>query len=178
MGSRVAKNPVSIPSGVDVNMVERQLTVKGKLGQLQFDVHQLVNLSVEGEQITFAAVDSSKASSALAGTTRAIVNNMVQGVSQGFTVELTLKGVGYRAAAKGAILDLTLGLSHPVNVEMPEGLTVETPSQTEVVIKGIDKQKVSQMAANIRALRPPEPYKGKGIRYKDEHVALKEGKKK
>jgi len=137
-----------------------------------------VEVKQEENQLTFIAKDGSKQSRAMSGTTRALLNNMVQGVSQGFEKKLELKGVGYRAAVKGKVLDLTLGFSHPVNFEIPEGITIEAPSQTELVVKGADKQLVGQTAANIRSYREPEPYKGKGVRYADEHVRRKEAKKK
>lgn len=178
MGSRVAKNPVVIPSGVEVKANGQDITVKGKQGQLSFTVHSEVSFTVADDHIQFAPANDSTSSIALAGTNRALVNNMVTGVSEGFIKKLVLIGVGYRAQAKGDVLDLSVGLSHPVNIKMPEGVTVETPAQTEIVLKGVDKQKVCQIAANIRSVRPPEPYKGKGIRYEGEHVALKEAKKK
>ena len=177
MVSRVAKSPISIPSGVEVTIVDRIINVKGKLGQLSQEIHQHVNFTVENDEIRFAPGQHQQAN-ALAGTMRAITSNMVQGVTEGFSRKLILVGVGYRAKAQGNNLNLTLGFSHPVDMTMPEGITVETPSQTEVIIKGSDKQKVCQIAANIRRKRPPEPYKGKGIRYDDETIIRKEGKKK
>lgn len=178
MGSRVANNPVSIPSGVEVKLAGQQLTVKGKQGELQQAIHDAVSIKQEDNALVFAAANDSTESSALAGTMRALASNMVTGVSEGFEKKLILKGVGYRANAQGKKLNLTLGFSHPVEVEMPEGVSVAAPSNTEVVLSGANKQQVCQMAANIRALRPPEPYKGKGIRYHDEHVVIKEAKKK
>lgn len=178
MGSRVANNPVSIPSGVEVKLAGQQLTVKGKQGELQQAIHDAVSIKQEDNALVFAAANDSTESSALAGTMRALASNMVTGVSEGFEKKLILKGVGYRANAQGKKLNLTLGFSHPVEVEMPEGVSVAAPSNTEVVLSGADKQQVCQVAANIRALRPPEPYKGKGIRYHDEHVVIKEAKKK
>ena len=174
--SRVANNPVSIPSGVDVNLSGQNLTVKGPKGSMVFDIHDAVEIKKEESAIIFAARKPS--GRAMAGTMRSLVNNMVTGVSTGFERKLQLVGVGYRAQAQGKNLNLTLGFSHPVVFEAPEGVTIETPSQTEILIKGFDKQKVGQAAANIRAYRPPEPYKGKGVRYADEQISLKEAKKK
>ena len=176
--SRVANSPVTLPSGVEVALKGQNVVVKGGKGSLELDVHTSVQVTKEENVITFAARDGAKQSRALAGTTRALVNNMVVGVSQGFEKRLILQGVGYRAAIKGKVLNLSLGFSHPVDYELPEGITAECASQTEVVIKGIDKQAVGQTAANIRAYRKPEPYKGKGIRYSDENVRRKEAKKK
>lgn len=176
--SRVAKNPISIPKNVDVKVNGQDLTVKGANGQLAFTLNKQISLSVEDNVIHVKWNEGDMRSKALAGTTRAIVNNMVTGVSTGFEKKLTLIGVGYRAQAKGKVLSLTLGFSHPIDFKVPDGITIETPSQTEVVVKGIDKQQVGQVAAEIRAFRPPEPYKGKGVRYADEHVARKEAKKK
>ena len=176
--SRIAKYPVVLPSGVEVKMDGQQVTVKGSKGTLAHRVHKLVSLKQEGNELSFSANDESKAANALAGTTRALLNNMVVGVSQGFERKLDLVGVGYRAQAQGKVLNLTLGFSHPVNFEVPEGITVETPSQTEIVVKGADKQQVGQVAAKIRAYRPPEPYKGKGVKYRDEVIVRKEAKKK
>ncbi len=177
MVSRVAKNPVSIPAGVEVSIVDRVINVKGKLGQLSQAIHPHVDFVHDNNEIRFNPGEFQGAN-ALSGTMRALVNNMVTGVSEGFSKKLILIGVGYRAKAQGNSLNLTLGFSHPVDMEMPEGITVETPSQTEVIIRGSDKQKVCQVAANIRSKRPPEPYKGKGVRYADEVVIRKEGKKK
>ncbi len=176
--SRIAKAPVVIPAGVEVKLDGQAISVKGKNGTLAMDIHQGVVVANEASTLTFAPRDGSKTSSAMAGTTRSLVNNMVSGVVQGFEKKLELIGVGYRAAAKGNVLNLTLGFSHPVNYALPEGISAETPSQTVVVIKGADKQRVGQVAAEIRAFRPPEPYKGKGVRYADEHVRRKEAKKK
>jgi large subunit ribosomal protein L6 len=175
--SRVANNPVELPSGVEFSLAENIVTIKGSKGQLQHNVHPLVSVSQEGNQLKTVQNDDSKSANALAGTTRALLQNIVTGVSVGYERKLTIIGVGYRAQVQGKVLDLTLGFSHPVKFEIPEGITIETPSQTEIVIKGIDKQLVGQVAANIRAYRPPEPYKGKGIRYADEHVVRKEAKK-
>ena len=176
--SRVAKSPVEIPAGVEVKLNGQIISIKGSKGQLDLDIHANVVVSQEGKVLTFAPRDGAKHSRALAGTTRALVNNMVTGVTAGFEKKLQLVGVGYRAQSKGKTLNLSLGFSHPVDYTMPEGVTAETPSQTEVVIKGIDKQLVGQVAAEIREFRRPEPYKGKGVRYADEHVRRKEAKKK
>lgn len=175
--SRIANNPVAIPSGVDVNINGQQITVKGSKGELSHNVHQLVTAEQEENLLKFKAVESSKSSVALAGTTRALLQNIVTGVSEGFEKKLAIVGVGYRAQVQGKVLNLSLGFSHPVNFAIPEGITIETSSQTEIVVKGVDKQQVGQVAANIRAYRPPEPYKGKGVRYEDEHIVRKEAKK-
>ncbi len=176
--SRIANQPVELPSGVEITLNGQQINVKGGKGALAHDIHQSVEVTQNDNVLTFAARTQDKQANALAGTTRALVFNMVTGVTQGFERKMELVGVGYRAQAKGKVLGLTLGLSHPVNYEIPEGITVETPSQTEIVVKGVDKQLVGQVCANIRAWRPPEPYKGKGIRFAGEHVARKEAKKK
>jgi large subunit ribosomal protein L6 len=180
--SRIAKSPVTVPQGVEVNLVDGSISVKGKMGELSINIHPLVKTENTEDGITFnintSDVKEEKSAWAQAGTARANTANMIQGVAEGWEKKLTLIGVGYRAQAKGKVLDLTLGFSHPVNYDLPEGITVETPSQTEIVVKGIDKQKVGQVAAEIRAFRPPEPYKGKGVRYTDEHVVRKEAKKK
>ncbi len=177
--SRIAKNPISIPSGVDVSIDGQTVTVKGAKGQLQQVVNDLVKVARnDANDVVVTVCEDTKPSWTMAGTTRALINNLVTGVSAGFEKKLQLIGVGYRAQAQGKVLNLTLGFSHPVNYELPEGVTAETPSQTEIVVKGIDKQKVGQVAAEIRAYRPPEPYKGKGVRYADEHVVRKEAKKK
>ena len=176
--SRIAKSPVEIPAGVDVSIRGPKVSIKGPKGQLECEIHPSVELVQDGSVLNFSARNADKKSVALAGTMRSLTNNMVVGVSQGFEKKLTLIGVGYRAQAQGNTLNLTLGFSHPVNYKVPEGVTVETPSQTEVVVKGSDKQKVGQVAAEIRAYRSPEPYKGKGVRYADEYVAMKEAKKK
>lgn len=176
--SRVANNPIEVPSGVEVTLNGQAVKVKGPKGELNLVGHDLVEISQQDQTLTFAARISEKSADALAGTTRALINNMVTGVSQGFEKKLTLVGVGYRAQAQGNKLNLSLGFSHPVEFQVPEGIKVETPSQTEVVVSGVDKQQVGQVAADIRAYRPPEPYKGKGVRYADEQVLRKEAKKK
>jgi large subunit ribosomal protein L6 len=175
--SRIANNPITIPSGVDININGQLVTVKGGKGELSHEIHSLVSIEQEDNSLKFKSIDESKSAKALSGTTRSVIQNIVTGVSDGFERKLTIVGVGYRAQVQGKVLNLTLGFSHPVNFEIPEGITIETPSQTEVVVKGIDKQKVGQVAANIRAYRPPEPYKGKGVRYADEHIIRKEAKK-
>jgi large subunit ribosomal protein L6 len=175
--SRVAKAPIPL-SGLDVKIEGRSVTVKGKKGTLSMDVRPEVELVQEDGQISVKPRVEDKSGWMHAGTTRAILNNMIVGCGQGFEKKLNLVGVGYRAQAKGKVLDLSLGFSHPVNYPVPEGITIETPSQTEIVVSGADKQKVGQVAAEIRSYRPPEPYKGKGVRYADEHVLRKEAKKK
>jgi len=176
--SRVAKAPVAIPAGVEVTLNGQDIKVKGPVGELTRTIHSDVAVSQEENNIVTNVATESKAAWAQAGTARALINNMVIGVSKGFEKKLILNGVGYRAKAAGKSLNLSLGFSHPVDHAIPEGVTVETPSQTEVVLKGADKQLVGQTAANIRAYRKPEPYKGKGIRYDDEVVRRKEAKKK
>lgn len=176
--SRVAKNPVAIPAGVEVKFSATEVSVKGSLGTLSAALCADVDVKLDNGQLTFAAKNESKFARAMSGTLRALLNNMVQGVSKGFEKKLTLVGVGYRAQAQGDMLNLSLGFSHPVAHKMPVGVKVETPSQTEIIIKGADKQQVGQVAAEVRAYRSPEPYKGKGVRYVDEVVALKETKKK
>ena len=176
--SRVARMPVSLPAGVEVQQAEGTITVKGPLGTLTQRVDPLVKIAREGEAMTFLPADESRGANAMSGTYRALVANMVHGVSKGFERKLNLVGTGYRAQAQGASLNLSLGFSHPVVYALPEGVKAETPTQTEILIKGSDRQKVGQVAAEIRAYRPPEPYKGKGVRYADEVVALKEVKKK
>ena len=175
--SRIANNPVELPSGVEFSLAGNIVTIKGSKGQMQHNLHPLVSVSQDGSQLKMVKNDDSKSANALVGTTRALLQNIVTGVTVGYERKLTIIGVGYRAQVQGKVLDLTLGFSHPVKFEIPEGITIETPSQTEIVIKGIDKQQVGQVAANIRAYRPPEPYKGKGVRYSDEHVVRKEAKK-
>jgi large subunit ribosomal protein L6 len=176
--SRVAKNPVAIPEKVEVTLTANSIAVSGPLGKLSQELTNAVELKQEGQTITFAAANDTKHASAMSGTLRALVANMVQGVSAGFTRKLTLVGVGYKANAQGAMLNLELGYSHPINHKMPVGVTVQTPTPTEVILTGSDKQVVGQVAAQIRAYRAPEPYKGKGVRYADEVVAIKETKKK
>jgi large subunit ribosomal protein L6 len=176
--SRVAKNPVAIPAKVEVVLSPESISVSGPMGKLSHPLTNAVNLNREGDVITFAAANDSQHSRAMSGTLRALVANMVQGVSEGFVRKLSLVGVGYKAQAQGTTLNLELGYSHPISHKMPAGVTVETPSQTEVVLKGADKQVVGQVAAQIRGYRAPEPYKGKGVRYSDEVVIIKETKKK
>ena len=175
--SRVAKNPIEIVDGVTVNVTDAVIEVKGKVGEINFDLPETISLEVSENIISVKYDEDNQQSVALAGTTRAIVNNMIVGVSQGFEKKLELKGVGYRAKASGKLLELTLGFSHPVKYQLPEEVQVETPSQTEVVLKSHNKQILGQAAAEIRAFRPPEPYKGKGVRYSDETVRRKEAKK-
>ena len=175
--SRVAKNPIEITDGVTVNFNDGCLDVKGKVGELKFDLPETVSLDIADNVITVKYDENNQQSVALAVTTRALVNNMIIGVSQGFEKKLELKGVGYRAKASGKLLELTLGFSHPVKYQLPDEVQVETPSQTEVVLKSHNKQILGQAAAEIRAFRPPEPYKGKGVRYSDENVRRKEAKK-
>ncbi|MEW5012124.1 MAG: 50S ribosomal protein L6 [Cycloclasticus sp.] len=176
--SRIANSPVELPSGVEFKNVGGKLTVKGKNGELSCDAFGCVDIEQEGSTLKFKSKAADKSSVALSGTMRALVNNMVVGVTTGFEKKLELRGVGYRTQVKGRILNLTLGFSHPVEFPIPEGITIEAPSQTEITVKGSDKQLVGQVAANIRAYRSPEPYKGKGIRYVGEHVVMKEAKKK
>jgi large subunit ribosomal protein L6 len=176
--SRIAKNPVLLPRGVEMVLAADEVTVKGPLGSLRQRLNRSVRVEREGDALMCKAVEGAVDGDAQAGTMRSLLNNMVTGVTSGFQKKLTLVGVGYRAQAQGSKLNLSLGFSHPVVHEMPEGIKVETPSQTEVLIKGIDKQQVGQVAAEVRAYRKPEPYKGKGVRYADEQVVLKETKKK
>ena len=175
--SRVAKYPVKVPAGVEIKLDGDQLTAKGGQGTLSLTIHPDVVVAQEEGQLTFAPSESAK-SWAMAGTTRALVQNLVTGVSEGFTKSLEIIGVGYRAQAKGRTLNLSLGFSHPVEYTLPEGVTAETPKNTQIVLKSADKQALGQVAAEIRAFRPPEPYKGKGVRYADEQVRRKEAKKK
>jgi large subunit ribosomal protein L6 len=176
--SRVAKMPIQLPKGVELKEQDRRVTVKGPKGELSLDLRPGIGLVVEDGEATVSLDEGGGASVAMAGTTRSLLANMVAGVSSGFEKKLELRGVGYRAQAQGRTLNLTLGFSHPVAYSVPEGVDVETPSQTEVLVRGVDKQKVGQVAAEIRAYRPPEPYKGKGVRYVDERVVMKEAKKK
>jgi len=170
--------PITVPAGVDVSIKEDQISVKGAGGQLAIAANALVKVSNNDGKLSFQPADESREANAMSGTVRQLVNNMVVGVSKGFEKKLTLVGVGYKAQAQGAKLNLSVGYSHPVNKEMPAGITVATPVPTEIVIKGADRQRVGQVAAEIRAIRPPEPYKGKGIRYSDEKIVIKETKKK
>ena len=176
--SRVAKTPVAIPAGVDVSIKADQINVKGTGGTLSLAQNVLVKISNNEGKLSFEPVNDSREANAMSGTLRQLVNNMVVGVSKGFEKKLSLVGVGFKASASGAKLNLAIGYSHPVNFEMPAGITVATPTPTEIVVKGADRQAVGQLAAEIRAVRPPEPYKGKGIRYSDEKVVIKETKKK
>ena len=176
--SRVANNPVNIPAGVEVKVQGQRVDVKGSKGAIGMDVHQHVEVLQEENTLKVAPRSADKQARALAGTTRALVSNMVTGVSEGFERKLQLQGVGYRAQAQGKKLNLQLGFSHPVEYQLPDGIDVATPSQTEIVVSGINKQLVGQVSAEIRAFRPPEPYKGKGVRYADERVRRKEAKKK
>jgi large subunit ribosomal protein L6 len=176
--SRVAKNPVTLPKGVEVNLAERTVEVKGPKGTLTQGLPPFVKIDLKDGALHFNGDDAVSQSDMMAGTARALLNNMVHGVSEGFQRKLTLIGVGYRAQVQGQSLNLTLGFSHPVNFQIPQGIQIECPTQTEILVKGADKQVVGQTAANIRAYRPPEPYKGKGIRYSDEVVVQKETKKK
>ena len=176
--SRVAKNPVVIPAGVEITLDADDITVKGPLGTLQQKQNANVRVVKDGNELKFEKIVDSIAANAMSGTMRALLANMVHGVSKGFERKLTLVGVGYRAQAKGDVLNMTLGFSHPVDHSMPVGVKVETPTQTEIVVKGANRQQVGQVAAEIRAYRPPEPYKGKGVRYADEVVIIKETKKK
>ena len=176
--SRVGKMPIALPQGVDVSVTADKISVKGSLGTLVRPVNELVTIQNEGGTIKFAPANDTAEADAMSGTMRALVANMVNGVSKGFEKKLTLVGVGFRAAAQGPKLNLQIGFSHPVVKDMPAGITVTCPTQTEIVIKGSDRQVVGQIAAEVRAIRPPEPYKGKGIRYADEKVTIKETKKK
>ncbi|MFM2056458.1 MAG: ribosomal protein [Pseudomonadota bacterium] len=176
--SRVGKMPIAVPQGVDVSVTAEQISVKGALGTLVRPINPLVAVKNDSGTVTFAPANDSAEANAMSGTVRALVANMVQGVTKGFEKKLTLVGVGFRAQAQGQKLNLQIGFSHPVVKDMPAGIKVETPSQTEILIKGSDRQAVGQIAAEVRAFRPPEPYKGKGIRYADEKVVIKETKKK
>ena len=176
--SRVGKMPVAVPAGVDVTIAPEQISVKGAGGQLHIAGNVLVTIQKDAGNITFLPANESREANAMSGTMRQLVNNMVIGVTKVFEKKLSLVGVGYKAAAQGNKLNLTVGFSHPVDKEMPAGIKVETPVPTEIIIKGADRQRVGQIAAEIRAIRPPEPYKGKGIRYVDEKITIKETKKK
>lgn len=176
--SRIAKAPITIPKGVEISMDGQKILVKGSYGQLTHAINPELKLDINENAIQVRWDSNNKIATAQAGTARAILNNMVIGVSSGFEKKLTLIGVGYRAQAKGDILSLSLGYSHPIDFRVPDGISVETPTQTEIVLKGMDKQHLGEISAKIRAYRPPEPYKGKGVRYAEEHVARKEAKKK
>jgi len=176
--SRVGKLPVNVPAGVDVSIKEDQISVKGTGGVLQLTLNSLVKVASESGKLSFTPANDSREADAMTGTMRQLVNNMVVGVTKGFEKKLSLIGVGYKAQATGAKLNLAVGYSHPVNLDMPAGIAVATPTPTEILIKGADRQRVGQIAAEIRAIRPPEPYKGKGIRYADEKITIKETKKK
>ena len=176
--SRIANNPVPVPNGVEVTIDGPDLNVKGAKGALQLTLHSLVTIAREEDLLLLKAVGPTQQATALAGTFRSLISNMVQGVSEGFQKQLELQGVGYRAQSQGAKLNLTLGFSHPVVYDVPEGIEIETPTQTQIIVRGVDKQKVGQVSAEIRAFRPPEPYKGKGVRYANEYVKRKEAKKK
>ncbi len=175
--SRVANKPITVPTGVKVSIAGQAIDIKGVKGNLQLNVHARVGVELVEGELRVASRDTSQDGNAQAGTTRALLNNMVIGVSAGYQRKLEILGVGYRAAAKGNVVNLSLGFSHPVEFQVPEGITVETPTQTEVLIKGIDKRLVGQVAADIRGYRPPEPYKGKGVRYAGEQIRRKEAKK-
>ena len=176
--SRVGKMPETVPQGVDVSIKADQISVKGAGGALSVAASSLVTVQQDAGKLTFVPANESREANAMSGTMRQLVNNMVVGVTKGFEKKLSLVGVGYKAQAQGAKLNLAVGYSHPVNIEMPAGIKVETPAPTEIIIKGADRQRVGQIAAEIRAVRPPEPYKGKGIRYSDERITIKETKKK
>ena len=176
--SRVGKLPVTIPAGVDVSFNAGQISVKGTGGALQLTLNTLVTMTNDAGKLSFAPANDSREADAMSGTMRQLVNNMVVGVTKGFEKKLSLIGVGYKASAAGTKLNLVVGYSHPVNIDMPAGISVATPTPTEILIKGADRQRVGQIAAEIRAVRPPEPYKGKGIRYSDEKITIKETKKK
>ncbi|MFQ6004967.1 MAG: 50S ribosomal protein L6 [Woeseia sp.] len=176
--SRVAKEPVELPQGVEFSLSGTTVTVNGVNGSLSLELNSEVELRQEDSKVTVNPRSGSRFATAMSGTTRALLANMVRGVTEGFEKKLELVGIGYRAQSQGKMLNLTLGFSHPVNFEVPEGITIETPTQTEIVVKGNDKQLVGQVAAEIRRFRPPEPYKGKGVRYSGERVHIKEAKKK
>jgi len=176
--SRIAKNPVTLPSGVELKQDGQLVTIKGGKGSLSLDMNALVGIKLDGSTLTVEPAQESREAWAQAGTVRSLINNMVIGVSTGFERKLQLNGDGYRAQTKGKVININVGYSHPIDYELPEGVTAESPSQTEIVLKSSDKQLLGQVAANIRAFRPPEPYKGKGIRYADEYVRRKEAKKK
>lgn len=176
--SRIAKNPVVVPKGVEVKLAGQNLSVKGPKGQLNYEIHSLVKITQADGQLRFERSGDSPMARAISGTTRALVNNMVSGVTKGFEKKLTIIGVGFRAAVQGKKLNLTLGYSHPIAYTIPDGITIECPDQTNIVVRGANKQLVGQVSAEIRGYRPPEPYKGKGVRYTDEQIVRKEAKKK
>ena len=176
--SRIANAPVTLPSGVEATLSDTNIALKGSKGSLKLDLHHLVEVQRNDEILKVSAKDNSREAGAMAGTFRSLIFNMVVGVNEGFQKKLELQGVGYRAKASGKSVNLTVGYSHPIDYKLPEGITAETPTQTEIVINGVDKQLVGQVAAELREFRPPEPYKGKGIRYSDERVYRKEAKKK
>jgi large subunit ribosomal protein L6 len=175
--SRVAKNPIALPKGVEVQVAGQVVTIKGQKGVMAHELPDMVRVTCQGNAMTLSPANDSKMADTLAGTSRALLSNIVQGVSAGFERKLEINGVGYRAQVQGNTLNLTLGFSHPVAFSIPDGITIETPSQTEILVKGIDKQKIGQVSAKIRAYRPPEPYKGKGVRYAKEVIVRKETKK-
>jgi len=175
--SRIANNPVVLPDGIEVNIIDSTITMKGGKGELTHSIHPSVTVKQEDNKLVMGTIENTRSARSMAGTTRALLQNLVTGVSEGFERKLEIIGIGYRAQAQGKLLNLTLGYSHPIDFEIPDGISIDTPSQTELVVKGIDKQKVGQVAAEIRAFRPPEPYKGKGVRYSDERVIRKEVKK-
>ena len=176
--SRIAKQPIELPNGVEFSINGREVSAKGPRGKLSITLHDAVDLKQEDNVLTLSPKDGRQSSLAVTGTMRSVVSNIVEGVANGFEKKMQLVGVGYRAQAQGKQLNLSLGLSHPVNYQVPEGIEIETPAATEIVVRGCDKQKVGQVCAEIRAYRPPEPYKGKGIRYVDEQIVRKEAKKK
>ena len=175
--SRIANNPIAIPDNVEVDVNGAEVRIRGGQGELTHTLHALVQLDRENSLLKFSAKDDSRLARSLVGTTRAIMQNMVTGVSEGFEIKLEITGVGYRAQADSDSISLALGFSHPVTLDIPAGITVETPSQTQILVRGADRQKVGQLAADIRSYRPPEPYKGKGVRYADEKILRKEAKK-
>jgi len=176
--SRIARKPLEIPTGVEFSQNNKSVKIKGPKGSFDYTIHDSVEVAIENKLVSVTAVKEHPMSAAMVGTTRILLENMVIGCSKGFEKTLRLVGVGYKAKAQGKILDLTLGFSHPVNFEIPDGISIETPTNVDIIIKGIDKQKVGQVAANIRKFREPEPYKGKGVRYTDEVIVIKETKKK
>jgi large subunit ribosomal protein L6 len=176
--SRIAKKPIEVPNGVEISVNDREVTAKGPKGALTVTLHDAVELTQDDKVLTFAPRDNRQSSLAVTGTMRSVVNNIIEGVTNGFEKKMQLVGVGYRAQAQGRQLNLSLGLSHPVNYQVPEGIEIETPVATEIVVRGCDKQAVGQVCAEIRAYRPPEPYKGKGVKYVGEKIVRKEAKKK